>query len=75
MKRMGGNMMKAFDDIPFTEEEKLQFKEEVKKMQNGRLLPYKKYDRCIATALCRIGISRREAICGTYVSGIKDIRI
>lgn len=66
-------MSKSFDNTPFTEEEILLFKEYVKDMQNGILLPYKQHDRCIAAALCKIGSHRRSPFCGNSVSSVRKI--
>ena len=61
-----------FDNAPLTDEELQIFKYHIKEAKRGSLLSFMVNDKCIANALCWVGSYRRQLICGTYASSIRD---
>ena len=61
-----------FDKKPLTRKEWKIFKYHIQKAKNVPLYRYKNNDICIANALCRVGSHRRQPICGTYASRIRE---
>jgi len=64
--------MILFDNAPLTDEELQIFKYHIKEAKRGSLLSFMVNDKCIANALCWVGSYRRQLICGTYASSIRD---